>query len=166
MTKVDRGLPRPDAPKYFPNHADRPIRWLIVALVILTVTSVINLNEVRAQTSPQKVTTVAASGVTISDTARTEAASLFGDRCAVCHGPNGDGKGPGAANLNPKPVDFRDRKWQRVVTNEKITKAIVYGGPAVGLSSAMAANPDLETRPGVVAALVEHIRKLAGKRNR
>jgi hypothetical protein len=164
MTKADRGLPRPNAPKYFPNYAYRPPRWLIVGLVILTVTSVINLNEARAQTSSQKVTMVAASGVTISDTARTEAASLFGDRCAVCHGPNGDGKGPGAANLNPKPVDFRDRKWQRVVSNEKIAKAIVYGGPAVGLSSAMSANPDLETRPGVVAALVEHIRKLAGKR--
>jgi hypothetical protein len=84
----------------------------------------------------------------------------------VCHGPNGDGHGPGAANLNPKPVDFRDRKWQRSVTDEKITKAIVYGGPAVGLSAAMAANPDLETQPAVVAALVEHIRSLASKRKK
>ena len=103
---------------------------------------------------------------TISDAARTTAASLFGDRCAVCHGPDGDGKGPGAANLNPKPVDFRDRKWQHSVSDEKIAKAIVYGGPAVGLSAAMAANPDLETQPSVVAALVEHIRSLskAGKK--
>ena len=68
--------------------------------------------------------------------------------------------------MNPKPVDFRNSKWQRSVSNEQITKAIVYGGPAVGLSSAMAANPDLETQPGVVAALVEHIRSLAGKRKK
>jgi hypothetical protein len=107
---------------------------------------------------------VASSGEqTISESARTEAVSLFGDRCAVCHGLNGDGKGPVAANLNPKPVDFRDRKWQRSVTNEKIAKAIVYGGPAVGLSLSMSANPDLESRPAVVAALIEHIRNLAGK---
>jgi len=111
------------------------------------------------------MTMAAAGGApTISDSARATASSLFGDRCAVCHGPNGDGKGPGAANLNPKPVDFRDKKWQRSVTNEKITKAIVYGGPAVGLSSSMSANPDLETQPGVVAALVAHIRSLSGKR--
>lgn len=97
----------------------------------------------------------------ISASARTTAASLFGDRCAVCHGSDGDGKGPGAANLNPKPVDFRDRKWQLSVSDEKIAKAIVYGGPAVGLSAAMAANPDLETQPSVVAALVEHIRSLS-----
>ncbi len=66
--------------------------------------------------------------------------------------------------MNPKPVDFRNRKWQRSVTDQKITKAIVYGGPAVGLSASMSANPDLETQPSVVAALVEHIRGLAGKR--
>jgi mono/diheme cytochrome c family protein len=103
-------------------------------------------------------------GKKIPASARTTAASLFGDRCAVCHGPNGDGKGPGAANLNPKPQDFRNRKWQRAVSDEKIAKAIVYGGPAVGLSSAMAANPDLESQPNVVAALVEQIRSLAHKR--
>ena len=105
-------------------------------------------------------------GQTVSESARTEAESLFADRCAVCHGLDGDGKGPVAASLNPKPVDFRDRKWQRSVTDEKIAKAIVYGGPAVGLSLSMAANPDLESRPAVVAALVEHIRSLAGKQTR
>jgi Cytochrome c len=166
MTKSDRGLPRQDASKYPPHRIDRLSRWLIVGLVILTVTSVINLDEASAQTSsPQVVTMAASSGAkAVSEGARTAAASLFSDRCAVCHGPNGDGKGPGAANLHPKPVDFRDRKWQRSVTDEKIANAIVYGGPAVGLSSSMAANPDLEAQPSVVAALVEHIRKLASKR--
>jgi hypothetical protein len=90
----------------------------------------------------------------------TDANSMFSDRCAVCHGQNGDGKGPASESLDPKPVDFRDRKWQRSVTDAKIAKAIVYGGPAVGLSASMTANPDLETQPGVVAALVKHIRTL------
>ena len=84
----------------------------------------------------------------------------------MCHGQNGDGKGPASESLDPKPVDFRDRKWQRSVTDEKIAKAIVYGGPAVGLSASMAANPDLETRPGVVAALVKHIRTLGDGKKR
>ena len=144
------------------------ISGLVVGLVILTVTSVSNLGGARAQMASARGAMVVASNdtKTISDAARTTAASLFGDRCAVCHGPDGDGKGPGAANLNPKPVDFRDRKWQHSVSDEKIAKAIVYGGPAVGLSAAMAANPDLETQPSVVAALVEHIRSLskAGKK--
>jgi mono/diheme cytochrome c family protein len=99
----------------------------------------------------------------ISDQARTEADSIFRDRCAVCHGQNGDGKGPGAANLNPKPIDFHSGKWQRSVSDDKIAKVIVYGGPAAGLSASMSANPDLETRPDIVAALVHQIRSLAPK---
>jgi hypothetical protein len=168
MTKTDCGLPRHEARKPRLAYLDLLTKWLIGGLVILIITSVINLTEGLAQmSSPQGVMTVASNGVgSIPEEARTTAASLFGDRCAVCHGPNGDGHGPGAANLNPKPVDFRDRKWQRSVTNEKMTKAIVYGGPAVGLSAAMAANPDLETQPAVVAALVEHIRSLGSKRKK
>lgn len=166
MTKNTCGMPRHKARKPRLAYLDSLSKWLIGGLVILIITSVIKLTEGRAQmSSPPEVRTVASNGVgSISQEARTTAASLFGDRCAVCHGPNGDGKGPGAANLNPKPVDFRNRKWQRSVSDGKITKAIVYGGPAVGLSAAMAANPDLETQPAVVAALVEHIRSLAGKR--
>lgn len=102
--------------------------------------------------------------VRISDGARAAADAMFGDRCAVCHGPEGDGQGPGAANLNPKPIDFHNRKWQRSITDAAIAKAIVYGGPAVGLSPSMAANPDLETQPDVVAALIERIRGLGGNR--
>jgi len=168
MTKADCGLVQQSSPKYRSRNYKWHLVWMIAGLVISVATSLINPIRIGAQTSsPPRVTVIAASGAqTISEGARTAAASLFGDRCAVCHGPNGDGKGPGAANLNPKPVDFRSRKWQRSVTDEKIAKAIVYGGPAVGLSSAMSANPDLEAQPSVVAALVEHIRSLANKRNR
>ncbi|HLX38223.1 MAG TPA: c-type cytochrome [Candidatus Binataceae bacterium] len=105
--------------------------------------------------------TVATAQTKVSDKARAEAASIFNDRCAVCHGDKGDGKGPAADSLDPKPINFRDRKWQSSVTNEKIAQVIVYGGPAAGLSASMSANPDLKTRPEVVAALVQRIRGLA-----
>jgi mono/diheme cytochrome c family protein len=99
-----------------------------------------------------------------STDARASAISMFGERCAVCHGQNGDGKGPASESLNPRPIDFRDRKWQKSVTDAKIAKAIVYGGPAVELSASMTANPDLETQPGVVAALVSYIRALGDRK--
>jgi mono/diheme cytochrome c family protein len=35
---------------------------------------------------------------------------IYTAKCAVCHGERGDGKGPGAANLQPKPGDFTDKK--------------------------------------------------------
>lgn len=35
---------------------------------------------------------------------------IYAAKCAVCHGEHGDGKGPAAANINPKPGDFTDKK--------------------------------------------------------
>jgi mono/diheme cytochrome c family protein len=96
----------------------------------------------------------------ITPQSRDEALSIFAERCAVCHGVNGDGAGPAAGSLNPKPANFRSRKWQSSMSDERIATIIVNGGSSVGLSASMASNPDLEGQPDVVAALVEHIRKL------
>jgi mono/diheme cytochrome c family protein len=96
----------------------------------------------------------------ITPQAREEALSIFAERCVVCHGVDGDGAGPAAASLNPKPANFRSRKWQSSMSDERIATIIVNGGTSVGLSASMASNPDLEGQPDVVAALVEHIRKL------
>jgi mono/diheme cytochrome c family protein len=102
----------------------------------------------------------AAAPAAISGTARAEADSIYGERCAACHGDNGDGNGPGAANLNPRPVNFHNQKWQQSTGDNQIAEAIVHGGQAVGLSASMAPNPDLASKPDVIAALVERIRKL------
>ncbi len=102
----------------------------------------------------------AAKSVAISAAARAEADSIYGERCVACHGETGEGNGPGAANLNPRPKNFHNRKWQHATSDEQIAKAIVHGGQSVGLSASMAPNPDLAGKPDVVAALVERIRKL------
>jgi mono/diheme cytochrome c family protein len=97
--------------------------------------------------------------VTITDDARVKARDIFSERCATCHGADGNGDGPAAANLKPRPIDFHSRNWQKSVTDDSITKAIVFGGRAVGKSGQMAPNPDLENEPAIVAALVEKIRR-------
>ena len=38
---------------------------------------------------------------------------LFQTNCAACHGATGQGNGPAAASLNPKPVNFTDRERAR-----------------------------------------------------
>jgi cytochrome c553 len=98
--------------------------------------------------------------IAVTPQARTEAADIFESRCVACHGPEGRGDGPAASNLNPKPRDFHNRKWQKSIDDATIARAIVYGGSSVGVSGQMASNPDLEDEPGVVAALVEHVRGL------
>ena len=87
-----------------------------------------------------------------------EAEKLFGERCATCHGTDGTGSGPAAANLNPKPRNYTDSAWQGSVTDDDLRKVIVKGGAAVGKSALMPPNPDLESKPEVVDGLVGKIR--------
>lgn len=89
-----------------------------------------------------------------------EAAEIYTNRCTVCHGEKGKGDGAGSAALEPKPRDFTSGEWQASVTDEHLTKIIVYGGTAVGRAATMPANPDLDAKPQVVAELVKYIRAL------
>lgn len=93
--------------------------------------------------------------------AQRDAALVFNSKCATCHGLMGNGKGPGSEKLNPKPRDYTNKEWQKTVTDEQISKTIVYGGLAVGKSAQMPAHPELAEKPAVVKALVETIRGFA-----
>ena len=63
------------------------------------------------------------------------------------------------AQSTPRPTDFDrafgDAKWQDSVTDDQIKKTIVEGGPAVGKSAAMSANPELQDKPEELTALVK-----------
>ena len=50
---------------------------------------------------------------------------VYGKACAACHGENGDGNGPGAGPLNPKPRDFTSGtyKYRSTGTGERPTDA-------------------------------------------
>ena len=89
-----------------------------------------------------------------------EAKEIYSSRCTVCHGTTGKGDGDGSAALDPKPRDFTSADWQKEVTDDHLTKIIVYGGAAVGKAPTMPANPDLDAKPEVVAELVKFIRGL------
>lgn len=89
-----------------------------------------------------------------------EAQDIYKNRCTVCHGATGKGDGDGSAALDPKPRDFTSPEWQAEVTDDHLTKIIVYGGAAVGKAPTMPANPDLDAKPEVVAELVKFIRGL------
>jgi mono/diheme cytochrome c family protein len=131
--------------------------WLAVAAAALILqvnfaaTRVADAQLVRIADNPAKVA--------ITEDARAKARDIFTERCATCHGTDGRGNGPAAANLKPKPIDFHSQNWQKSVTDDVMTKAIIFGGRSVGKSGQMAPNPDLENEPAIVAALVEKIRK-------
>ena len=87
-----------------------------------------------------------------------EAENIYTTRCVTCHGAGGHGDGAAAAALNPKPRDYSQAEWQASVTDEQISHIIVQGGAAVGKSALMPPNPDLVSKPDVVAALVAKVR--------
>jgi cytochrome c553 len=93
-----------------------------------------------------------------TEISEVEVAKAYEMRCGSCHGASGKGDGPGSAALTPKPRDYSDKAWQASVTDEEITKTIIYGGAAVGKSASMPGAPDLEQKPKLVAGLVKKVR--------
>jgi len=98
--------------------------------------------------------------VVVSADDRAAAREIWTSRCTPCHGATGGGDGPGALILEVSPRVLSDSAWQANVSDERIAAVIVGGGPAVGLQRAMPANADLEDKPRVLQALVEHVRGL------
>ncbi|MDH3354739.1 MAG: c-type cytochrome [Chromatiales bacterium] len=47
--------------------------------------------------------------------------------CFTCHGPSGDGKGPRAYFINPKPANFLADRYQQSMNRPALFKGIKYG---------------------------------------
>ncbi|MEO6807515.1 MAG: c-type cytochrome [Isosphaeraceae bacterium] len=143
-----------------------PTKIAIVALGSLAASLIVGCaseeDEIAAPAVPNPAAvpaSAAATPVAVTEEARDEAKKVFGSRCITCHGPQGEGDGPGAAKLDPKPQNYHNAEWQKTVTDEEIEKVIVYGGAAAGKSPQMVPNPDLAAKPAVVAALREKVRE-------
>jgi cytochrome c553 len=93
----------------------------------------------------------------------TQAAQMFATVCAVCHGTDGTGQGPGAQVLSIKPRNYTDAAWQASVTDEEIKAIILQGGAGVGKSPSMPAQPQLKDHPEVLDGLVQLIRAFGKK---
>ena len=102
-----------------------------------------------------------AAGKPVAPAAQAAAREIYASSCVSCHGATGSGDGLGAAGLPAKPANFSDAAWQARTSDQEIERAIVGGGAAVGKSPLMPANPNLATKPEVVAALRAMIRGFA-----
>ena len=62
-----------------------------------------------------------------ADSEYAEGKNLYGSKCQICHGIKGEGNGPAAFALSPKPQNFTDPAfWQKDV-EEKITTTVTHG---------------------------------------
>lgn len=115
----------------------------------------------RASGEPAPTPTASTQPAAAGGEVAAKAKQVFEQRCTVCHGSTGQGDGVASANLDPKPRQYSDTKWQASVTDEYIEKIIKFGGAAVGKSAAMPNNPDLD--PAVVTALKDIVRSFDKK---
>lgn len=132
-----------------------------LASVLLAAASGCGSQEQSAAAPPAPVAPAPAPAVPAAPAAQdpvAEATQIFAMRCTPCHGPQGSGDGPASKGLVPPPRDFGDPTWQASVTDEHIERIIQFGGAAVGKAATMPANPDLTSKPAVVAALRTQIR--------
>ncbi len=53
--------------------------------------------------------------------------AIFIEKCSLCHGVNGNGKGPNAATLNPRPRDFNKAEFWSGDMVKKIQNAVTSG---------------------------------------
>ncbi len=100
---------------------------------------------------------------TVPEAAMKRAHAIYQERCASCHGDKGDGDGPGAFAIKPKPRNYTDVEWQKSVADDELAQAIVRGGAAIGKSYMMPANRDLKSKADVVDGLVLIIRSFAAR---
>jgi len=68
--------------------------------------------------------------------------------CGSCHGPEGHGDGPLAANLPAKPVDFRDvSQFRRGTSEDDIAKTLAEGIAIVHTMPALRATHHMLVMP-------------------
>jgi mono/diheme cytochrome c family protein len=96
-------------------------------------------------------------GTATNAAAAPDAATLYAQRCAGCHGKTGNGDGPSAAFLTPRPLPFSTALKGK--SDTWLATVITKGGAAAGLSPAMPAQPTLDETQ--VKDLIEYIKGLS-----
>ena len=85
-------------------------------------------------------------------------ADLFAQNCVACHGAKGDGDGPAAPGLTPKPRKLSDKAIMSKISDDQILKILKAGGAATGKSPLMPPHGDLSSKPELLAAMREVVR--------
>jgi mono/diheme cytochrome c family protein len=100
---------------------------------------------------------------------------LYANYCAACHGETGDGNGPAARFVYPKPRNFREAKFRLVTTTNRVPsdddllRVLEHGMPGSAMFSfAHLAEPDRRALVAYVRQLTrrgveDHLRQVAAE---
>ena len=143
-------------------------RFAALSLVALSLTSAGlvgcggSKSESTTETTTTTTTTTPEPAAGAADTAAAPAtgesaeaatATLFKQRCALCHGPDGHGNGPGSAALKPAPRNFHDKAYMSTRTDAQLSEVIHRGKGAMPKWGGILTDDQ-------ITGLVKHVRKL------
>jgi mono/diheme cytochrome c family protein len=80
-------------------------------------------------------------------------AKVFSTRCALCHGPDGHGDGPGSKALNPKPRNLHDQAYMSTRTDAQLLEIIHNGKGAMPKWGGVLSEAE-------ITAVLAHVREL------
>ena len=78
----------------------------------------------------------------------TQGEKLYVDKCQLCHGVKGDGSGPAASALSPKPANFTDPKFWQGNVDKKITETIENGHGMM---------PSFDLKPAQIKDIIDYL---------
>lgn len=84
---------------------------------------------------------------------------VYTANCVVCHGDKGDGMGPAAATMNPKPRNFTSAAEMKGIDDARLKKSTMEGRPGtamVGFAKTL--------KPSDIDDVVAYMRSLAPKK--
>ena len=64
---------------------------------------------------------------------RARGEQVYREKCALCHGENGDGRGARSMGLDRKPASFTDPIWSRPDGAARAYHAITHGVPGTAM---------------------------------
>jgi Cu-processing system permease protein len=85
-------------------------------------------------------------------------AATYKLNCVPCHGAQGRGDGPAAANLDPKPRNHTDRAYMDGLSDPQLATTIRFGGLPKGMPQ-MPSHPHIDDEE--LSALVAFVRSLS-----
>ena len=105
-------------------------------------------------TKPRRVPEV--NPVAYSEESAERGARVFEKRCYGCHGRRGDGKGPNAPGMIPRPRDLTSKAFFTEVSDSRIFESLTYGVVGTGM-------PPWDVLPETERwDLVSFVRRLSG----